>query len=162
MKTVYEVFLDFANSRLSERSEECRRNVAAGIKAFLTEIDVCNEIDSTGDIANRELIRFQLMPADTFAAFFEHYEVRSQITRFRKECELLAQNRLKNDSLISSEVKTRKLTEFYELVAELAKDNRYSSWIDDMAALVRTDLSFAAGQSNTISQDLADWFEMNS
>ena len=162
MKTVYEHFLRFADSLLAEKGDECKKNVASGMKAFLAEMDICNEVDPEGKISNRELLRFKMMPVDTFVAFFEYYEVRSRIVQFRRGCELLAVNRLKTGSLISNDAKARKLTEFYELVTELTLDKRYSSWIDDMATLVKTDLSFATGQSNVISRDIAEWLEMNS
>ena len=162
MKTVYEHFLTYADSQLAGKDDATKKNVAMGIKAFLTEMDMVEEADPEGKISRRELLRFKMMPADTFVAFFEYYEVRSKILQFRRECELLAVNRLKNDTLISTEAKARKLEEFYELVAELALDKRYASWIDDMAALVKVDLSFATGKSNVISRDLADWLERNS
>ncbi len=162
MKTVYEHFLTYADSQLAGKDDATKKNVVMGIKAFLTEMDMVEEADPEGKISRRELLRFKMMPADTFVAFFEYYEVRSKILQFRRECELLAVNRLKNDTLISTEAKARKLEEFYELVAELALDKRYASWIDDMAALVKVDLSFATGKSNVISRDLADWLERNS
>ena len=162
MKTVYEHFLTYAGSQLAGKDDATKKNVVMGIKAFLTEMDMVEEADPEGKISRRELLRFKMMPADTFVAFFEYYEVRSKILQFRRECELLAVNRLKNDTLISTEAKARKLEEFYELVAELALDKRYASWIDDMAALVKVDLSFATGKSNVISRDLADWLERNS
>lgn len=162
MKTVYEHFLTYADSQLAGKDDATKKNVVMGIKAFLTEMDMVEEADPEGKISRRELLRFKMMPADTFVAFFEYYEVRSNILQFRRECELLAVNRLKNDTLISTEAKARKLEEFYELVAELALDKRYASWIDDMAALVKVDLSFATGKSNVISRDLADWLERNS
>lgn len=162
MKTVYEHFLTYADSQLAGKDDATKKNVVMGIKAFLTEMDMVEEADPEGKISRRELLRFKMMPADTFVAFFEYYEVRSKILQFRRECELLAVNRLKNDTLISAEAKARKLEEFYELVAELALDKRYASWIDDMAALVKVDLSFATGKSNVISRDLADWLERNS
>lgn len=162
MKTVYEHFLTYADSQLAGKDDATKKNVVMGIKAFLTEMDMAEEADPEGKISRRELLRFKMMPADTFVAFFEYYEVRSKILQFRRECELLAVNRLKNDTLISTEAKARKLEEFYELVAELALDKRYASWIDDMAALVKVDLSFATGKSNVISRDLADWLERNS
>lgn len=162
MKTVYEHFLTYADSQLAGKDDATKKNVVMGIKAFLTEMDMVEEADPEGKISRRELLRFKMMPADTFVAFFEYYEVRSKILQFRRECELLAVNRLKNDTLISTEAKARKLEEFYELVAELALDKRYTSWIDDMAALVKVDLSFATGKSNVISRDLADWLECNS
>lgn len=162
MKTVYEHFLTYADSQLAGKDDATKKNVVMGIKAFLTEMDMVEEADPEGKISRRELLRFKMMPADTFVAFFEYYEVRSKILQFRRECELLAVNRLKNDTLISIEAKARKLEEFYELVAELALDKRYASWIDDMAALVKVDLSFATGKSNVISRDLADWLERNS
>lgn len=162
MKTVYEHFLTYADSQLAGKDDATKKNVVMGIKAFLTEMDMVEEADPEGKISRRELLRFKMMPADTFVAFFEYYEVRSKILQFRRECELLAVNRLKNDTLISTEAKARKLEEFYELVAELSLDKRYASWIDDMAALVKVDLSFATGKSNVISRDLADWLERNS
>ena len=162
MKTVYEHFLTYADSQLAGKDDATKKNVVMGIKAFLTEMDMVEEADPEGKISRRELLRFKMMPADTFVAFFEYYEVRSKILQFRRECELLAVNRLKNDTLISTEAKARKLEEFYELVAGLALDKRYASWIDDMAALVKVDLSFATGKSNVISRDLADWLERNS
>ena len=162
MKTVYEHFLTYADSQLAGKDDATKKNVVMGIKAFLTEMDMVEEVDVEGKIARRELLRFKMMPADTFVAFFEYYEIRSKILQFRRECELLAVNRLKTDALISTEAKARKLEEFYELVAELALDKRYASWIDDMAALVKVDLSFATGKSNVISRDLADWLERNS
>ena len=162
MKTVYEHFLTYADSQLAGKDDATKKNVVMGIKAFLTEMDMVEEADPEGKISRRELLRFKMMPADTFVSFFEYYEVRSKILQFRRECELLAVNRLKNDTLISTEAKARKLEEFYELVAELALDKRYASWIDDMAALVKVDLSFATGKSNVISRDLADWLERNS
>lgn len=162
MKTVYEHFLTYADSQLAGKDDATKKNVVMGIKAFLTEMDMVEEADPEGKISRRELLRFKMMPADTFVAFFEYYEVRSNILQFRRECELLAVNRLKNDTLISTEAKARKLEEFYELVAELALDKRYASWIDDMATLVKVDLSFATGKSNVISRDLADWLERNS
>lgn len=162
MKTVYEHFLTYADSQLAGKDDATKKNVVMGIKAFLTEMDMVEEADPEGKISRRELLRFKMMPADTFVAFFEYYEVRSKILQFRRECELLAVNRLKNDTLISTEAKARKLEDFYELVAELALDKRYASWIDDMAALVKVDLSFATGKSNVISRDLADWLERNS
>ena len=162
MKTVYEHFLTYADSQLAGKDDATKKNVVMGIKAFLTEMDMVEEADPEGKISRRELLRFKMMPADTFVAFFEYYEVRSKILQFRRECELLAVNRLKNDTLISTEAKARKLEEFYKLVAELALDKRYASWIDDMAALVKVDLSFATGKSNVISRDLADWLERNS
>lgn len=161
MKTVYEHFLTYADSQLAGKDDGTKKNVVMGIKAFLTEMDMVEEADPEGKISRRELLRFKMMPADTFVAFFEYYEVRSKILQFRRECELLAVNRLKNDTLISTEAKARKLEEFYELVAELALDKRYASWIDDVAALVKVDLSFATGKSNVISRDLADWLERN-
>lgn len=162
MKTVYEHFLTYADSQLAGKDDATKKNVITGIKAFLTEMDMVEEADPEGKIARRELLRFKMMPVDTFVAFFEYYEIRSKILQFRRECELLAVNRLKNDTLISAEAKARKLAEFYELVAELALDKRYASWIDDMAALVKVDLSFATGKTNVISSDLADWLEHNS
>ena len=162
MKTVYKHFLTYADSQLAGKDDATKKNVVMGIKVFLTEMDMVEEADPEGKISRRELLRFKMMPADTFVAFFEYYEVRSKILQFRRECELLAVNRLKNDTLISTEAKARKLEEFYELVAELALDKRYASWIDDMAALVKVDLSFATGKSNVISRDLADWLERNS
>ena len=162
MKTVYEHFLTYADSQLAGKDDATKKNVVMGIKAFLTEMDMVEEADPEGKISRRELLRFKMMPADTFVAFFEHYEVRSKILQFRRECELLAVNRLKNDTLISTEAKARKLEQFYELVAELALDKRYASWIDDMAALVKVDISFAAGKSNVISRDLANWLDRNS
>lgn len=162
MKTVYEHFLTYADSQLAGKDDATKKNVVMGIKAFLTEMDMVEEADPEGKISRRELLRFKMMPADTFVAFFEYYEVRSKILQFRRECELLAVNRLKNDTLISTKAKARKLEEFYELVAELALDKRYASWIDDMATLVKVDLSFATGKSNVISRDLADWLERNS
>lgn len=162
MKTVYEHFLTYADSQLAGKDAATKTNVITGIKAFLTEMDMVEEADPGGKIARRELLRFKMMPVDTFVAFFEYYEIRSKILQFRRECELLAVNRLKNDTLISAEAKARKLAEFYELVAELALDKRYASWIDDMAALVKVDLSFATGKSNVISSDLAEWLEHNS
>ena len=106
MKTVYEHFLTYADSQLAGKDDATKKNVVMGIKAFLTEMDMVEEADPEGKISRRELLRFKMMPADTFVAFFEYYEVRSKILQFRRECELLAVNRLKNDTLISTEAKS--------------------------------------------------------
>lgn len=162
MKTVYEYFLTYADSQLAGKDDATKKNVVMGIKAFLTEMDMVEEADPEGNISRRELLRFKMMPADTFVAFFEYYEVRSKVLQFRRECELLAVNRLKNDTLITTEAQTRKLTEFYDLVAALALDSRYASWIDDIASLIKTDLSFATGKSSAISSNLVEWISRNS
>lgn len=162
MKTVYEYFLTYADSLLTEKDSACKRNVALGIKAFLAEMELADLPDPDGRISERESLRFKLMPAETFVAYFENYKIRSRILQFQRECRLLAVSRLKNNTLISAEEKTRKLSDFYELVAELALDKRYTSWIDEMAMLVKADLSFATGKTNMISRDLAEWLERNS
>ena len=74
----------------------------------------------------------------------------------------MAINRIKNNTTITMDAKSRKLREFYDLTAELALDKRYTSWIDDIAYLVQTDLAFATGKSNAISRELADWLAQNS
>lgn len=162
MKTVYDHFLNYASSLLKEQDDACKKNVFLGIKAFLSEMDMVAEEDPDGNIARRELVRFRMMPAETFVLFFDNYEVRSQILQFRRECELLAINRIKNNTTITMDAKSRKLREFYDLTAELALDKRYTSWIDDIAYLVQTDLAFATGKSNAISRELADWLAQNS
>ena len=159
METVYEHFLTYANSLLAEKDKECKKNVILGIKSFLAEMNIADSPDPDGRIADRELLRFKLMPAETFVTYFENYEIRSRILQFRRECELLAVKRLNNNTLISTEEKTHKLADFYELAAELASDKRYASWIDEMLTLVRTDLSFATGKTNIISRDLAEWLD---
>lgn len=157
MKTVYEWFREYAQDVLADRDRRCKENVTAGIRAFLMEMDMLEESDPDGKVSRRELLRFKMMPTDTFAAFFEHYEERSRILQFRSDCALLAMNRLQNGVLLSKDAKILKLSSFFELTAELAKDSRYVSWISEVFALVQKDLAFAAGQSNGLSDDMAEW-----
>lgn len=157
MKTVYEWFQEYAQGVLADKDRRCKENIAAGIRAFLMEMDILEQSDPDGKVSRRELLRFKMMPTDTFAAFFEHYEERSRILQFRSECALLAMDRLQNGVLLSKDAKILKLSSFFDLTAELAKDSRYASWISEMLALVKKDLSFATGQSNEVSDDLAEW-----
>ena len=160
MKTVCENFLTYSNSLLTGTDDSCKKKVALGIKAFLCGRDMLEKADPDGRIARRELLLFKKMPVDTFVTFFENYEICSEILQFRRDCERLATKRLINDTLISPETKTRKLSDFYDLIAELALDNRYSSWIDDITVQVRLDLAFAAGQTANVSDDIVERFAM--
>lgn len=157
MKTVYDWFCEYAQGVLMGRDQSCKENVTAGIRAFLTEMDMLEESDPDGKVSRRELLRFKMMPADTFAAFFEHYEERSKILQFRSECALLAMRRLQSGVLLSRDAKITKLSSVFELAAGLVKDSRYASWIDEMLASIQKDLAFAAGQSNELSDDMAEW-----
>lgn len=155
MKTVYDHFWAYADNLLEGKDNTCKRNVALGLKALLRERGMLEEADPDGRIANRDLTLFKLMPVDTFIACFENYELCAKILQFRMNCERLATARLISDALISAEAKMQKLADFYDLVADLALDNRYSSWIDDIATQVRLDLAFAAGQTVNVSDEVA-------
>ena len=65
--------------------------------------------------------------------------------------------RIQNGVLLSKDAKITKLSSFFELAAGLVKDSRYASWIDEMLASIQKDLAFAAGQSNELSDDMAEW-----
>ena len=66
MKTVYDWFCEYAQGVLMGRDQSCKENVTAGIRAFLTEMDMLEESDPDGKVSRRELLRFKMMPADTF------------------------------------------------------------------------------------------------
>lgn len=159
--TVYDCFLRLSAPKLTGQSLECQTRVYSGIRSFLEEMDLLCTDDPSGKISKREFFRFQLMPNETFVTYFEFYQICSQIAQLHKECELLAINRLKNNSTISEKIKHQKINAFYELATVVAGDRRYASWIDDMLYVIKLELSFAAGQTNAISKDLAEWLKTN-
>lgn len=160
MNTVYDNFLSFASPLINYLDEDQKERVLHGIKVFLLELDLFDKDDVKKKIANRELTRFRLMPAKTFVDYFDYYTEKSEIIQIRRESLLLALNRVSEDRCISVSVKAMKITKFYDLASALAADSRYASWIDDTAHDIRIDLSFACGQSNEISEELATLIKM--
>lgn len=154
MKTVYDYFIDFANSLLKDTKDYDSEKLQKGICCYLQELDVCHITENAQKIAERESIRFSGMTTHTFIAFFETFSIRTRIVQLEKECELLAIIRLQEKKQISNEVYSIKLNSFYEMASGIVNDKRYTSWLDDMTQHIITCLKFASGQTDEINEEI--------
>lgn len=154
MKTVYDHFIDFTNSLLKEQSNHDDQKLRNGIMEYLLELDVCDITENAERIAERELIRFRGMTAQTFTAFFETFSIRTRIVQLVKESELLAVLRLQEGKTIQKEIYDGKLKSFYELAALIVSDRIYTAWLDDATECIIASLKFASGQTEEISEEI--------
>lgn len=154
MKTVYDYFVDFANSFLKDTNDYDGEKLQKGIFCYLQELDVCHITENAQKIAERETIRFNGMTTHTFIAFFETFSIRSSIIQLEKECELLAIIRLQEKKQISNEVYLSKLNLFYEIASGIVNDKRYTTWLDDVTQHIITCLKFASGQTDEITEEI--------
>lgn len=154
MKTVYDYFIDFANSLLKDAKDYDSEKLQKGIFCYLQELDVCHVTENAQKIAERETIRFSGMMAHTFIAFFETFSIRSCIVQLEKECELLAIIRLQENKQITNDVYLSKLNSFYEIASGIVNDKRYTAWLDDVTQHIITCLKFASGQTDEITEEI--------
>ena len=85
MKSVYQLFVDYFHSIKTNNYDPIP--VEQGIASYLKSIGV-DTVDSDQHIetvADRELMRFRLMPEKTFVAFFETTESEIVLTTFWKK-----------------------------------------------------------------------------
>lgn len=159
MKTVYDLFIDFAYSLLGGTNEYDVKKIERGISDYLNVRGVHSLTKDADKIVQRELTRFRGISPQAFSAFFETYDIRSRIVRFKDECDMLAIDRLRHNKQISKEAYTDRIERFFKLASEIAGDRRYTAWLDEISHDVTVNLEFASGQSNKVCEDTVEKYK---
>ena len=156
MNTVYKLFLDYFHNMTAEVAEV--ESVEKGIAAYLESIGIKveEETPNADVIAHRELLRFKLMPEKTFVTFFENYGVREEISQFIRDTELAAMNRATKNETIGEEIYRERIHQFYSISKELAKNQRYTTWLEAALREATNNLKYAVGASNKIPDKVAE------
>jgi hypothetical protein len=157
MKSVYDRFIEhYARICLSD---EVSQDVREGIEAYLGSIGLLGagaDERTNEKNARRELMRFKLMPEQTFAAFFEKYELRRQIDEVLDECRQMAIGRAVSGRLTDEGFCRGKMEELYRQATPLSSDKRYKGWLDEKTRDIAECLKFAAGLSDAVPDAIAE------
>lgn len=156
MNTVYGSFLDYFHSIMTGDYDPAP--VEKGIAEYLESIGIDRDEHrpDAEKIANRELLRFRLMPEKTFVAFFENYSLRERIVRLLRETESMAVRRARDQVTIDQAEYSENLARFYAVSREIVQDKRYTVWIEDALQEVTENLKYAAGFTERIPDKAAE------
>ncbi len=156
MNTVYRCFLDYYHSTAADST--AAEAVEKGIAAYLRSIGISpdEETPNAENAAQRELLRFKLMPPKTFAEYFENFETRERIHELVRETEELALNRAARAVTIGQPLYRETLNRLYALGEELMRDRRYASWMEAKLKEAADNLKYAVGASDRIPDKVTE------
>lgn len=156
MKTVYQLFVDYFHSIKTNSYDPIP--VEQGIAAYLKSIgiDTADTDQHEEIVADRELMRFRLMPETTFVAFFDNYRIRESINSLLAETESLSYTYAINGIKTTQSMYLDKINVFYTMSAEIAGDKRYSEWLDLVRDEITENLKHAAGLSDRIPDKISE------
>lgn len=156
MKTAYNCFVEYFHTIKTGNYDPVP--VERGIADYLENIGLGKDagIQDAEKAAARELMRFRLMPEDTFVTFFDNYAARKQVERLLEETESLAFECAAGGNRITRDTYSDKINRFYSISADIAGDKRYSEWIEAVHDEVTANLKYAAGLSGKIPEKISE------